>query len=154
MNPLMNCFPLQVHVSPRHGCMCHCSDNSLCLSSRKPADYPETLLLNEGAATGWGFTDDHPRIHRQNVCLGFRGRWEWHSTTCSSDKQVHVWGREKKRLLEGFQCHPSLPPAISLLQLRAAEQNYFPPVNNKEVYETWRMRWHTTWNTNEEGAPA
>lgn len=45
-------------------------------------------------------------------------------------------GERKKRLLEGFQCHPSLPPAISLLQLQAAEQNYFPPVNNKEVYET------------------
>lgn len=34
------------------------------------------------------------------------------------------------------ECHPSLSPAISLSQLRAAEQNYSPPVNNKEVYET------------------
>lgn len=33
------------------------------------------------------------------------------------------------------ECHPSLSPAI-LLSLRAAEQNYSPPVNNKEVYET------------------
>lgn len=53
MNPLKNYIPLQVHE-----CMCHCCDNSLFLSTRKPDDYHETL--DEGTATGWGFTDDHP----------------------------------------------------------------------------------------------
>lgn len=133
MNPLMNYFPLQVHVSPRHDCMCHCSDNSLCLSSRKPADYPETL--DEGTATGWGFTDDHPRIHRGECVFGLQREASGTQPPALLINKFMYEG-ERKRLLEGFQCHPSLSPAISLLQLRAAEQNYFPPVNNKEVYET------------------
>lgn len=48
---------LQVRDSFRHECMCHSSDNSVCLSSRKPADYPETM--DWSAASLWGFADDH-----------------------------------------------------------------------------------------------
>lgn len=43
---------------------------------------------------------------------------------------------------------------VNSLSLGTAEQNYSPPVNNKEVYETWQMRLRSTWNTNEGGAPA
>lgn len=147
MKPLMNYFSVQVPVSLRPGCMCHCSDISLCLFSSKPAHYPETLI--EGTTSGWRFRDDHSSDPQRCVCL--QGEV---SSTRPPALLINKFmsERDTKWLLEGFQCHPSLSPAISLLQQWGAEQNYLPPVNNKEVYETWRMRWHTTWNTNEEGA--
>lgn len=37
--------------------MCHSSDNCVCLSPRKPADYPE--IVDGGIVAVWGFTDDH-----------------------------------------------------------------------------------------------
>lgn len=143
----MNYFSVQVPVSLRPGWMCHCSDISLCLLSSKPADYPQSLV--EGTTTGWRLTDDHSSDVQRCVCL--LGEV---SGTRPPALLINKFMSERstKWLLEGFQCHPSLSPAISLLQQRGAEQNYLPPVNNKEVYETWRMRWHTTWNTNEEGA--
>ena len=46
-------------------------------------------------------------------------RHEWHSTTCSSDKQVHVWGRGKW-LLEGFQS--VMPPSLPLSHFHNCER--------------------------------
>lgn len=66
VNPLMNYSPRRFHVPLRRDSMCHSSDDSVCQSSRKPADYPQTP-----GRTYWGFADDRPLgVAEVNACLG------------------------------------------------------------------------------------
>lgn len=61
----------QVRDSFRHECMCHSSDNSVCLSSRKSADYPKTMeVLHPGGFLQMITSRIHRSVYRSEYVLG------------------------------------------------------------------------------------
>lgn len=76
------------------------------------------------------------RIHRRERVFGLRRAVSGTQPPALLINKF-MYEEEKKCLLVGFQSVvPPPSPAISLSLLRAAEQNYSQPADNKEVHET------------------
>lgn len=125
MDPLMNYFPPRVHFTPRRESMCHVSDNSVCPSSRKPADYPERPCMEVLKLGG----DSQMITHRIR----------WGELVCVSGTQPpallinkFMYEKERKWLLEGFQS--VIPPSLLLSLFHDCERQ------NKITPRQWIIR--------------